>query len=197
MNVLIICVAKLLCFARSVISRAQMYFCRTLFAECGDSVVFDPSSSFFSYSNIRLGRKVFIGGQAWFSCSHGIITIGSYVMFGPGVKIMGGNHNFSKVGLPMYEDDNKNFGDDPGVIIGSDVWVGANAIILPGVNIGHGSIIAAGAVVNRDVPAFSIVAGVPAKIVKMRLVDEDICTHIDLLRENYDVFIMKITDSNE
>lgn len=197
MKVLIVWAAQLLNFTRRASSRVQMYFYRTLFAKCGSCVVFDPSSSFFSYSNIYLGDKVYIGGQAWFSCAYGVISIGSYVMFGPGVKILGGNHNFSNVGLPMYEDDDKSFGDDPGVSIGSDVWVGANAIILPGVRVGDGSIIAAGAVVNRDVPAFSIVAGIPAKVVKMRLSAEEIKAHIDLLKENYGVVILNMRRADE
>ena len=54
------------------------------------------------------------------------------------------------------------------VIIGSDVWVGAKAIILPGVHIGKGAVIAAGAVVTKDVPAYTIVGGVPARVIKQR-----------------------------
>ena len=54
------------------------------------------------------------------------------------------------------------------VVIGDDVWIGANAVILPGVTIGEGSVIAAGSIVNKDVEPFSIVGGVPAKVIKMR-----------------------------
>jgi acetyltransferase-like isoleucine patch superfamily enzyme len=179
--------AKIVYPATKISSRIQMYVFRYLFAECGENVRFDPSSSYFSYSNIRIGKNVFIGGQAWFSCSHGNITIGSFVMFGPGVKVLGGNHRYSVVGTPMFEDDDKHWGDDPGVNIGSDVWVGANAIILPGVRVGNGAVIAAGSVVNRDVPAFSLVAGVPAKIVKKRFSTPELCSHIELLKERYDL----------
>ena len=54
------------------------------------------------------------------------------------------------------------------VIIGNDVWIGANVCILPGVNIGDGAVLAAGAVVNKDVPSYSVVGGVPAKVIKYR-----------------------------
>ena len=59
------------------------------------------------------------------------------------------------------------------VIIGNDVWIGANVIILPGVNIGHGAVIAAGAVVTKDVEPYAIVGGVPAKLIKYRFNAEE------------------------
>ena len=58
------------------------------------------------------------------------------------------------------------------LLIGSDVWIGANAVILRGVTVGNGAVIAAGAVVNKDVPSYAIVGGVPAKIIKFRFNDE-------------------------
>jgi virginiamycin A acetyltransferase len=60
------------------------------------------------------------------------------------------------------------------IVIGNDVWIGANAIILPGVTIGDGAIVAAGAVVSRDVPPYAIVGGVPAKILRYRYTEEQI-----------------------
>lgn len=60
------------------------------------------------------------------------------------------------------------------IIIGNDVWVASNTIILPGVTIGNGAIIAAGAVVTKDVPAYAIVGGVPAKVIKYRFNEEEI-----------------------
>lgn len=64
--------------------------------------------------------------------------------------------------------------DNRSVVIGNDVWIGANAIILPGVNIGNGAVIAAGAVVTKEVPAYAIVGGVPAKVIKYRFSKEAI-----------------------
>ena len=72
------------------------------------------------------------------------------------------------------EDDAEFFArrKDKSVIIGNDVWIGHNAVIMPGVNIGNGAVIGAGAVVTKDVEAYSVVAGVPAKKIKMRFSDE-------------------------
>ena len=72
------------------------------------------------------------------------------------------------------EDDSEFFEQRKGksVMVGNDVWIGHNAIIMPGVNIGNGAVIGAGAVVTKDVEAYSIVAGVPAKKIKMRFSDE-------------------------
>lgn len=92
----------------------------------------------------------------------GPVTIGSHVNLAQGITVTALNHNF--------EDKNKRI-DEQGVItngvtIEDDIWIGANAVILPGVRIGTHSVVAAGAVVTKDVPPHSLVAGVPAKIIK-------------------------------
>jgi acetyltransferase-like isoleucine patch superfamily enzyme len=92
----------------------------------------------------------------------GPVDIGSHVNLAQGITVSALNHNFS--------DTNKRI-DEQGVstnqvTIEDDVWVGANAVILPGVTIGEHCVVAAGAVVTKDVPPHSLVAGVPAKVIK-------------------------------
>lgn len=92
----------------------------------------------------------------------GPVIIGCHVNLAQGITITALNHNF--------EDSEKRI-DEQGVststvIIEDDIWIGANAVVLPGVTIGHHSVVAAGAVVTKDVPPHSLVAGVPAKIIK-------------------------------
>lgn len=92
----------------------------------------------------------------------GPVTIGSHVNLAQGITVTALNHNF--------EDSDKRI-DEQGVstapvIIKDDIWIGANAVILPGVTIGNHSVVAAGAVVTKNVPPHSLVAGVPAKIIK-------------------------------
>ncbi len=88
-------------------------------------------------------------------------------MFGPGVNIHGGDHDIAPGPTPM-KSRTKSRGDDGEVRIGNDVWIAANAIILAGVTVGDGAVVAAGAVVTRDVPPMAIVAGVPAKVIRYR-----------------------------
>jgi acetyltransferase-like isoleucine patch superfamily enzyme len=92
----------------------------------------------------------------------GPVTIGSHVNLAQGITITALNHNF---GDKSQRIDDQGVSTDP-VIVGDDIWIGANAVILPGVSIGHHSVVAAGAVVTKDVPPHSLVAGVPAKIIK-------------------------------
>ena len=92
------------------------------------------------------------------------IKIGNYVHTGANVMIIAFNHAFDSLEIPTIKQDYY----DADVIIEDDVWVGGGAVILAGVTVGKGSIIAAGAVVNSDVPPYSIVGGIPAKILKMR-----------------------------
>ncbi len=107
--------------------------------------------------NITVGRNVFINACCCFQ-DQGGITIGDDVLIGHGVVLATINHGFP----PDERGDNY----PAPIIIGNKVWVGSHATILPGVTIGDGAIIAAGAVVSRDVPANVIVGGVPAKIIK-------------------------------
>lgn len=92
----------------------------------------------------------------------GPVTIGCHVNLAQGITVTALNHNF--------EDSDKRI-DEQGVsttpvTIEDDIWIGANAVILPGVTIGNHSVVAAGAIVTKNVPPHSLVAGVPAKIIK-------------------------------
>ena len=92
----------------------------------------------------------------------GPVEIGNYVNLAQGITVTALNHNFSDTNKRI---DEQGVSTNP-VTIEDDVWVGANAVILPGVTIGEHCVIAAGAVVTKDVPPHSLVAGVPAKVIK-------------------------------
>ena len=92
----------------------------------------------------------------------GPVTIGSHVNLAQGITVTALNHNFAEKDLRI---DEQGVSTNP-VNIGNDIWIGANAVILPGVTIGDHSVVAAGAVVTKDVPPHTLVAGVPAKIIK-------------------------------
>lgn len=119
-----------------------------------------------------IGEGINIGNSVGFSPNcyiqvRGKVTIGDNVIFGPYVKIFSENHNFQDADLPVNQQGETRIG----VNIESGVWVGSGAIILDGVTIGENAIIAAGSLVNKDVPPNSIVAGIPAKIIKNRKTD--------------------------
>ena len=92
----------------------------------------------------------------------GPVTIGHHVNLAQGITITALNHNFEDKSQRI---DCQGISTSP-VVIGDDIWIGANATVLPGVSIGNHSVVAAGAVVTKDVPPHSLVAGVPAKIIK-------------------------------
>lgn len=92
----------------------------------------------------------------------GPVTIGSHVNLAQGITVTALNHNFSNRDRRI---DEQGISTRP-VVIEDDVWIGANAVILPGVTVGRHSVIAAGAVVTADVPPFSLAAGVPAVVKK-------------------------------
>jgi acetyltransferase-like isoleucine patch superfamily enzyme len=92
----------------------------------------------------------------------GPVTIGSHVNLAQGITVTALNHNFEDPGQRIDQQGVST----KAVVIGDDCWIGANAVVLPGVNIGKHCVVAAGAVVTKDVPAHSLVAGVPAKVIK-------------------------------
>lgn len=112
---------------------------------------------------LKMGDNSSIGPYSYIGCS-GYIEIGNNVMISPRVSIYSENHNFDEVDLPMIDQGvTRSF-----VKIEDDCWIAANAIILAGVTVGRGSVVAAGSVVTKDVPPYSVVAGNPAKVVKVR-----------------------------
>jgi len=110
-----------------------------------------------------LGRRSFVGE----GCTIGVnerITIGDDVMIAQAATIRDTDHVFASRDVPM----NQQGIDTSAVCIGDDVWIGHGAVVLKGVTIGRGAIVAAGSVVREDVPPMTIVGGVPARVLKTR-----------------------------
>jgi acetyltransferase-like isoleucine patch superfamily enzyme len=112
---------------------------------------------------LKVGNNSSIGPYGYIGCS-GYIEIGDNVMISPRVSIYSENHNFSETAVPMIEQGvTRSF-----VKIEDDCWIAANSIILAGVTVGKGSVVAAGSIVTKDVPPYSVVAGNPAQVIKSR-----------------------------
>lgn len=143
------------------------------------------------FDNVIL-NNVSIGDYSYVQSSSNLnnCSVGKFCSIAPGVVIAPGKHNpkFTSTSALFFSEHPKlpitfkavDFNANEEVKIGNDVWLGINAVILDGVKIGDGAIVAAGAVVNKDVEPYSIVGGIPAKHIRYRFSDED----IELLREN-------------
>lgn len=124
-----------------------------------------------------MGKYSFCG----YDCDVFCADIGNFTSIASGVVLGGARHPMEWVGMsPVFykgrDSVKKKFSEfelpkDPRVIIGSDVWIGRNAIILSGVRVGHGAVIGAGAVVTKDIPPFAVAVGNPARIKKYRFSD--------------------------
>jgi acetyltransferase-like isoleucine patch superfamily enzyme len=112
---------------------------------------------------LEMGDHSNIGPYSYIGCS-GFIKIGSNVMMGPRVTLIAENHNFDSTETTMKSQGVKR---EP-ITIEDDCWLGAGCMITAGVTVGKGSIIAAGAVVTKDVEAYSIVGGIPARLIRKR-----------------------------
>lgn len=141
--------------------KALRGFCgKLMLKSCGKQVnieqgaIFSAKTSLGDYSGIGINARI-----------NGTCTIGKYVMMGTDVVVITRNHAFDRTDVPMME---QGFEAERPVVIGDDVWIGDRVVILPGVHVGEGSILAAGAVVTQDVPPYAIVGGVPAKVIKFR-----------------------------
>ncbi len=94
----------------------------------------------------------------------GNVIIGNNVIMGPDIKIYSRNHKFDRIDIPINKQGKKYYKTK----LGDDIWIGANVIILGGVEVGSHSILAAGAVVTKDVPEYAIIGGNPGKVLKYR-----------------------------
>lgn len=108
--------------------------------------------------SIVVEDRVFLGTAVEFNIRKSI-HIGSDSLIASGVRFIDHDHGFSSITLPMLQQP----GIECEIHIGEDVWIGANAIVLKGVTIGRGAIVAAGAVVNKSIPEFEIFGGIPAR----------------------------------
>lgn len=109
------------------------------------------------------------------------MTIGSNVVFWPAPTIITGNHRIDVIGKFIIDLHEKVLENDEPVIIEDNVWAGANITILKGVTIGRGSVIAAGAVVTKFCPPYTIIGGVPAKVLRFRFTVDQILMHEEKL----------------
>ena|SRR5579872_6475577 len=107
--------------------------------------------------DVLLNEDVKIGGQ----CG---VTIGNYVLIGYNVNLVSENHAYQNYLLPIMQ---QGYFGGP-IVIEDDVWIGANAVILPNIKVGKGAIVGANAVVTKNVEPYTIVGGVPAKKIKYR-----------------------------
>jgi acetyltransferase-like isoleucine patch superfamily enzyme len=145
--------------------RRALFYMATM--DCGDCLYVHPGVIFYFPQNITLGRNVFFNRGAFITARESVI-IGNDVLVGPNVIINSGNHNFSDRNKLIQEQGHTS----KKILIGNDVWIGANAVILPGVKIGDGAVVAAGAIVTKDVEEYTVVAGIPAKKMKDRGVSD-------------------------
>ena len=110
-----------------------------------------------------IGAHTWIGPQSYFDCRD--LELGEYVGWGPGAKVLGSEHTGDPTDVPIIQTD---LVIKP-VRVHDGADIGVNAVLLPGVTVGRGAIVGAGAVVTKDVPPYAIVAGVPAKLLRSRI----------------------------
>ncbi|QNU23475.1 CatB-related O-acetyltransferase [Geobacillus zalihae] len=177
----------------------------SLFSFIDDNTILDKYvvvTRFCKLRNTKIGSYSYVGSNTQIiNC-----TIGRYCSIGPSVKIGLGKHptDYFSTSPIFYTPRNifnlklvkmSTYREYEDIEIGNDVWIGANSIILDGIKIGNGAIVAAGAVVTKDVPDYAIVGGVPAKIIKYRFEQEIINQLKDL--KWWDLDIETLVEFNE
>ena len=144
----------------SFAKRSRRFWAKRIAASVGKNANIERGAVFGPL--LEIGENSGIG----INCEiYGPVKIGKNVMMGPEVIIYTKGHCHDSTDVPMIEQGDE---EVKPVTIGDDVWIGRRAMIMPGVTIGRGCIIGAGAVVTKDIPDYSIAAGVPAKVVKTR-----------------------------
>lgn len=116
---------------------------------------------------VSIGENFYMGNNCQLSCN---LQVGDYVMLASGVAIVGGDHKFDDINGPMALSGRADMGT---TVIEDDVWVGHGSIILDGLHLKKGCIVAAGSVVTRDIPENAIYGGNPARLIRMRSIEGD------------------------
>jgi galactoside O-acetyltransferase len=166
--------------------RVRAWYVSRSLAACGDRLVVERGCTFVAPANIRFGHAVSCGQRGFFTADGGSIQVGdrvgfntnvhvnasfgnriqlgSDVLVGPNVVLRSSSHRFDRTDVPIREQ-----GHEAGeIVIEDDVWLAANVTVLGGVRIGRGAVVAAGAVVTKDVDPFTVVGGVPARFIRKR-----------------------------
>lgn len=131
----------------------------------GTAVLIQPDVTIlYASSGLYIGNNCFINRGTWI-VALGTIKIGDNVVIGPYTVLTSANHGYDLLDRPIRQQRDVL----KPIVIEDDVWIGAHAVVLPGVTIGKGSVIGAGAVVTSDIPAYSVAVGIPARVIKSRL----------------------------
>ena len=142
--------------------KSRRLLCKHIFLKCGKNVNIEKGACFGSGVNIEIGDFSGIGLNAFIP---GDTIIGNYVMMGPNCIIFQSNHRTDDITVPMmFQGMTKR----KQTIIGEDVWIGQNVTMTPGRHIAKGSVIAAGCVLTKDFPEYSIIGGNPSRLLKKR-----------------------------
>jgi acetyltransferase-like isoleucine patch superfamily enzyme len=140
-----------------------------------------PSVRLWAPSHIRLGENTYLGREVVIEAN---VTLGRHCMVANRVAFVGRyDHDYRAVGVPtrfapwIGDPDFPKEKREAEVTVEDDVWIGFGAILLAGIRVGKGSVVAAGAVVSADVPAYAIVGGVPAKVIGSRFSEDEVMAH--------------------
>lgn len=140
--------------------RLRTFWAKKICRHCGKNVNIERHARFTPGLSIGNNSGVGIDCELW-----GNVSVGQNVMMGPEVIVYTQNHASDRTDIPMGQQGHQT---EKPVVIGDDVWLGRRVMVLPGVHIGNGCIVGAGAVVTRDIPDYAVAGGVPAKVLKFR-----------------------------
>ena len=155
---------------------------RSQFGYCHESVVLNPPIWFGNKKNVFLYENTNISSYSFISANNAKFIVKKNTAIAERLSVHTGNHAvISGKFITDITEDIKPKGFDKDVIVESDVWIGCNVTLLAGVHIGRGAVIAAGSVVNKDVPPYAIVGGVPAKLIKFKWTIDEIIMHEKML----------------
>ncbi len=138
--------------------------CRGKFGFFGENAEFRPGAYAITCSNISIGKNVILRpGTMLFANEKGKISIQDNVLVGSGVHFYVNNHRFDDANIPIID---QGYYPSQDILVKEGAWIGANAIILPGVTIGVNCVVGAGSVVTKSTPDSSVVVGIPARVIK-------------------------------
>lgn len=184
-------------FIRGLLIFFKSYFGirRNKFGYCADTVVIVPPQYIVGAKNIFLYENTNLAPNSCISTPNAKFTIKRNCCIAERLTVHTGNHAMV-VGrfCRSITDRDKPVGHDLDVVVEEDVWIGCNVTLLAGITVGRGAIVAAGAVVCKDIPPYSICGGVPAKFIKFKWSKEEIIEHEKRLYQTKDRLPVALID---
>jgi len=165
---------------KEILRKLYYLFSFMRFKKVGKNIILSKGGTFIRPEEIVFGNNIFISRNFHISARN--LIFGNNIMIGPNLVIECDDHIYNKVGVAMFQTQKERKGSF--IKLEDDIWIGAGVTILKNVIIGEGAVIGAGSIVTKDIPPYTICAGIPCKALKPRFNEQELEKHLYIVKSS-------------